>query len=240
MLNLFSCPQVAKKKKNYLTNYILLQVSEGTVVISLLVFPPGNRTTFPLSIIWTENDQKGSKQTHKQISALQHIIIQSCGCQRQRWGLPRSHLDSGGLYSSRSSWRSFTAFRHMFCCCNTVSANNLLPQISRTRQPQTESHLHRDSVDTTFSHPSFHLFRFPDVRLVLRLLQYQSGKGLSNSPFMALILPILDSAFIFFTLNRFAFWFQHVHLGSTSGSALTFLWWNHASRWCNGRHLENF
>lgn len=95
----------------------------------------------------------------------------------------------------------------MFCCCNTVSANDpYVPQIPLTRQPQTEIHLHRDFVDTTFSHPSFHLFRFSDVRLVLRLLQYRSRKGLSNSPFMVLVLLILDSAFIFFTLNRSAFW----------------------------------
>lgn len=167
--------------------------------------------------------------------------MQSYGRQRQRWGLPRSHLDSGGLYSSRSCWRSFTKFRRMFCCCNRVSANDLyVSQIPLTRQPQTEIHLHRDFVDTTFSHPSFHLFRFFDVRLVLRLLQYRSRKGLSNSPFMVLILLILDSAFIFFTLNRSAFWLQHVHPGSTSGSALTSLWWNHASRWCDGRRLEDF
>lgn len=63
MLNLFCCPQV-DKKKIYLKNYILLQVSEGTVAISLSVFSCFQTNILSFKRLNTSKE-KGGKQTNK-------------------------------------------------------------------------------------------------------------------------------------------------------------------------------
>lgn len=65
------------QKKIYLKNYILLQVSEGTVAISLSVFPAAtHRPTFSLSNVCTHLKKKAvNKQTNPSPAAHHHPVM---------------------------------------------------------------------------------------------------------------------------------------------------------------------
>lgn len=217
MLNLFCCPQVAKKYKSQklcsagfkrYSSHQSFTISCSNPFANILSFQRLNTSK-----------EKGGNQTNKSqpwsTSSSSHVDVRGRGegCPAPTWTQEgRIPLAAPGRVSLSSDTHS-SAAAHLHDR-ESMSQQSLWPDSLRP----IEIYLHKDVVDITFSHLSFHLLRFSDVRD-----SWGTGAGKVSLPALLWSCKTLHSG-----LCLHPFWLQRIHLESTSGSALLSLWWNHA------------